>query len=114
MSANKYRLHNLTAIVDRNQLQVDGHTEGIMPIEPLAGKWRQFGWHVLEVDGHDVGQLLDAYDQALARKEGPSIIIAHTVKGRGVSFAEGKTAWHNRVFTPEEARAALAELGEAA
>ena len=114
MSANKYHLDRLTAIVDRNQLQVDGHTEGIMPVEPLASKWREFGWHVLEVDGHEVGQLLEAYDVALAHEGQPTIIIAHTVKGRGISFAEGKTAWHNRVFTQEEARAALAELGEVA
>ena len=114
MAASKYALHNLTALIDRNLMQVDGHTEGIMPVEPLAYKWRDFGWHVLEVDGHDVGELLDAYDEALAREGQPTIIIAHTVKGKGVSFAEGKVAWHNRVFTQEEAREALAELGEVA
>ena len=114
MCAAKYRLDNLTAILDRNRLQVDGFTEEIMPVEPLAAKWRDFGWHVLEVDGHDVGQLLRAYDLALVRKDQPTIIIARTVKGKGVSFSEGKVAWHNRVFTQEEARAALAELGEVA
>ena len=112
MSASKYQLHNLTAIVDRNQLQVDGYTEEIMPVESLTAKWRAFGWHVLEVDGHDVSQLLWAYNLALAWKRQPTVIIARTVKGRGVSFAEGKVAWHNRVFTQEEACTALAELGK--
>ena len=112
MCAAKYHLDNLTAILDRNQLQVDGSTEDVMPIEPLAAKWRDFGWNVLEVDGHDVGQLLRAYDGALARKNQPTVIIALTAKGRGISFTEGKVQWHNQVFTQEQARAALAELGE--
>ena len=112
MCAAKYHLVNLTAILDRNQLQVDGRTEDVMPIEPLAAKWRAFGWHVLEVDGHDVGQLLQAYDLALARKNQSTIIIAKTAKGRGISFSEGKVQWHNQVFTQDQARMALAELGE--
>ena len=114
MCGAKYRLCNLTAILDRNQLQVDGSTEEVMPIESVGPKWRAFGWHVLEVDGHDVGQLLQAYDQALAWKNQPTIIIADTVKGKGVSFAEGKTEWHSKTLKPEEARVALAELGEEA
>jgi transketolase len=112
MSAAKYRLDNLTAIIDRNKLQVDGPSEEVMPVEPLAAKWRDFGWHVLEVNGHDVGQLLRAYDLALAWKDQPTVIIAHTVKGHGISFTEGKVQWHNKALSKEEARVALAELGE--
>lgn len=112
MASAKYRLDNLTAIIDRNKLQVDGPSEEVMPVEPLAAKWRDFGWHVLEVDGHDVGQLLRAYDLALAQKGQPVVIIAHTEKGHGLSFSAGKVQWHNKALSGEEARAALAELGE--
>lgn len=110
MCAAKYRLCNLTVVLDRNDLQVDGPTEEVMPIESIAAKWRAFGWHVLEVDGHDVGQLLTAYDQALAREDQPTIIVAETVKGKGVTFAEGQTAWHSKALEPEQARIALMEL----
>jgi len=113
MAAAKYHLDNLTAIIDRNKLQVDGPSEEVMPVEPLAAKWRDFGWHVLEVNGHDVGQLLRAYDLALAWSGQPTAIIAHTQKGHGVSFTAGKVQWHNKALSPEEARLALAELGEA-
>lgn len=113
MSAAKYRLDNITAIIDRNKLQVDGPSEEVMPVEPLAAKWRDFGWHVLEVGGHDVGQLLRAYDLALAWKNQPTVIIAHTVKGYGLSFTAGKVQWHNKELSQEDARLALAELGEA-
>ena len=112
MASAKYKLDNLTAIIDRNKLQVDGPSEEVMPVEPLAAKWRDFGWYVLEVDGHDVGQLLRAYDLALAREGQPVVIIAHTEKGHGLSFAAGKVQWHNKALSGEEARAALAELGE--
>jgi len=112
MCGAKYKLDNLTAIVDRNQLQVDGFTEDVMSIEPLAAKWRNFGWHVLEINGHDVGQLLRAYDLAQAWNGQPTISIAETVKGYGISFTAGKVQWHNQVFTQDQARLALAELGE--
>ena len=112
MAAAKYHLDNLTAVVDRNNMQVDGVAEDIMPVEPLSDKWRSFGWHVLEVDGHAPEQLLRAYGLALARKGQPTIIIAKTVKGHGISFTAGKVHWHNRVLTQEGARVALAELGE--
>ena len=112
MAGAKYGLDNLTAILDRNMMQVDGLTEDIMPIEPLASKWRAFGWNVLEVDGHSVEQLVDAYDAALAHEGQPTIIIAQTIKGGGISFTAGKVHWHNQVFTEEQARIALAELGE--
>lgn len=114
MAAAKYKLDNLTAIIDRNKLQVDGPSEEVMPVEPLAAKWRDFGWHVLEVNGHDVGQLLHAYDLAIAWKDQPTAIIAHTEKGHGLSFSAGKVQWHNKALSPEEARLALAELGEIA
>lgn len=114
MAGAKYRLDNLTAILDRNKMQVDGTTEDVMPIEPLAAKWRDFGWNVLEVDGHDVGQLLRAYDLAAAHKGRPTIVIAHTVKGHGLSLTEGKLAWHNQALSKDQAQIALAELGETA
>jgi transketolase len=112
MAAAKYHLNNLTAIIDRNDLQVDGPSEEVMPVEPLAAKWRDFGWQVLEVNGHDVRQLRQAYGVALAWKDQPTVIIAHTVKGHGVSFTAGKVQWHNKELSPEDARKALAELGE--
>jgi transketolase len=113
MAAAKYRLDNLTAIVDRNGLQTDGTTEEVMPVEPLASKWRDFGWHVLEIDGHEVGQLLRAYDLALEHPGQPTAILARTEKGHGVSFAAGKVQWHNQALTAEQAALALAELEEA-
>jgi transketolase len=112
MCAAKFRLDNLTAILDRNRLQVDGTTEDVMPLEPLRGKWEEFGWRVLEVDGHDCRQLLSAYDLALSWRGQPTLIIGRTAKGRGISFAEDKVQWHNQALTQEQARAALAELGE--
>ena len=111
MAGAKYHLDTLTAVIDNNGVQVDGPSADIMPVEPLAAKWRDFGWNVLDVDGHDVGQLVAAYGQACDHKGQPTVIIARTVKGKGVSFAEGQTAWHNRVLTKGEATAALAELG---
>lgn len=112
MAGAKYGLDNLTAIVDRNRLQVDGASDDIMPVDPLDEKWRAFGWNVLEVDGHDIEQVLNAYDAALTHKSQPTVIIANTVKGKGVSFAEGQVAWHNQVLSEELAQVALADLGE--
>lgn len=113
MCAAKYHLSNLTAIVDRNQLQFDGPTEDVMPIEPLATKWRAFGWQVLEVDGHDIEQLLSAYNLALACKTQPTVIIANTIKGQGVSFAQGQVSWHSHAISQTECQIAMAELDEA-
>ena len=113
MAAAKYKLDNLTAIVDRNGLQTDGTTEEVMPVEPLANKWRDFGWHVLEVNGHHIAELLQAYDAAAAHASQPTVIVAHTVKGYGVSFAAGKVQWHNQALSQEQLTMALAELGEA-
>ena len=94
MSASKFKLDNLTAIIDRNGIQQDGLTEQIMPLEPLASKWRAFNWNVIEVDGYDYLQLIDAFDNAEMTKHSPTIIIAHTVKGKGISFMEWSPAYH--------------------
>ena len=107
MAAANYKLDNLTAILDRNRLQIDGFTESVMKIEPLADKWRSFGWHVIEVDGHDFKEIGNALN---AVSEKPKIIIAHTTKGRGVSFMENNADFHGKAPTEEECRKALGEL----
>lgn len=109
--AAKYRLSNLVAIVDNNGVQLDGPVHEILPIEPLAEKWRSFGWAVQEVDGHNIRELLDALDLAANIHERPAVIIAHTIKGKGCSFMEGQAAWHGRAPTPQELACALEELG---
>jgi len=96
MEAAKWRLDNLTAIVDNNGVQLDGILAEIMPMEPLPDKWRAFGWHVIEADGHDVRSLVAALDEATQTVGRPTVVIAHTVKGKGVSFMEGKSAWHGK------------------
>ncbi len=96
--AGKQKLHNLTAIVDRNNIQIDGYTEDIMPLEPLADKWRAFNWHVIEVDGHNFEALNAAFGEARTVFEKPTVIIAHTIPGKGVSFAEGDFRWHGDPF----------------
>jgi transketolase len=106
----KYKLHNITAIIDRNNIQIDGFTEDVMPLEPLADKWRSFGWHVLEVDGHNIRQIIDACEEAKAIFEKPTVIIAHTIPGKGVSFMESQPDWHGKPPTAEQATVALAEL----
>jgi transketolase len=110
MSAPKFKLDNLLAILDLNRIQLLGPVGEVMPIEPVAEKWRSFNWHVLEVDGHDVGQLRAACAQAAARRGGPTIILAHTVKGKGVSFMENTHEWHSAAVTDEVRERALAEL----
>lgn len=111
MLAGKYRLHNLIAILDRNNIQIEGDTEEVMPLEPLADKWRSFGWHVIEVGGHDFETLNQAVEQAQAIHEKPTIIIAHTIPGKGVSFMERDYKWHGKPPNKEEAEKALKELG---
>ncbi len=108
--AGKERLRNLTCLIDRNNIQIDGNTEDIMPLEPLAEKWRAFQWHVIEIDGHNMRAIIDAYKQAEAIAEKPTVIIAHTIPGKGVSFMERKYEWHGKAPTPEEARRAIKEL----
>jgi transketolase len=110
--ASKYGLANLIGILDNNGVQLDGFVRDVMPIEPLAPRWAAWGWHVLEIDGHDVRQIADALDLAAASRDRPTMIIAHTVKGKGVSFMENDAAWHGGVPTAEQLRQALAELGE--
>ena len=113
MAAAKYRLGNLTAIVDANGVQQTGATADVMPTEPLADKWRSFGWHVQEIHGHNVRQILDALDHADETHARPSVIIAHTTKGRGVSFMEYDHRWHAGILTEEQYERALGELREA-
>src|SRR3989338_2421184 len=110
MLAGKYRLRNLIAIVDRNNIQIEGDTENIMPLEPLADKWRAFNWHVIEVGGHDFAALNQAVEEAHAIDEKPTVIIAHTIPGKGVSFMERDYKWHGKAPKKEEAEKALAEL----
>ena len=111
MTAAKYRLGNLVAIVDRNGCQIDGETDDVMPLEPLAPKFTAFGWGVQEIDGHDVVAILEALRQAQSIPAAPQVIIARTVKGRGVSFMEGRYEWHSGQVSEEQARQASAELG---
>jgi transketolase len=111
MSAAHYGLDNLTAVVDRNRLQIDGRTKEVMSLEPLPEKWRAFGWHTLEVDGHDIPELLEALKTCRGVSGRPSLIIAHTVKGKGVSVFEDKAKYHGVAPTDEEYQQALKELG---
>jgi transketolase len=112
MAASQFRLDNLTVIIDRNRLQQGDETERTVSLEPLADRWRSFGWTVREVDGHDVDALIEAFRAVPFEAGRPNCVIAHTRKGRGVSFMEGRVEWHHRVPTDAELAAALAELGE--
>lgn len=108
--AGKNRLSNLTQIIDRNNIQIDGTTEQIMPLEPLKDKYESFNWHVIEVDGHNIEQFVDAVSEAKAIYEKPTVIIAHTIPGKGVSFMENNYVWHGKPPNAEEAKKALVEL----
>ena len=110
MFAGKERLANLTAIIDRNNLQIDGYTENVMPLESLREKYEAFRWHVIEIDGHNIEAFVDATNEAKAIYEKPTVIIAHTIPGRGVSFMERDYLWHGKPPTKEEAEVALSEL----
>ena len=110
MFASKYRLSNITAIIDRNNIQIDGFTEDVMPIEPLKAKYESFGWHVIEINGHDIYQIYSAVAESWAIFEKPTVIIAHTIAGKGVSFMERDYFWHSRPFKSGEAEKALKEL----
>lgn len=110
MAASQFGLDNLTVIVDRNRLQQGDATERTIGLEPLADRWRAFGWGVVEVDGHDIAALASTFNALPAVEERPTCVIAHTVKGRGVSFIEDRVEWHHRVPTDEELAAALLEL----
>lgn len=110
MTASHYGLDNICGIVDNNGLQIDGPVEEVMRIAPLHDKWAAFGWHVIEVDGHNMEQILGALDEAENIKGKPTVIIAHTIKGKGVSFFEGKVEYHGIAPTPAELERALKEL----
>ncbi|MBR4057823.1 MAG: transketolase [Oscillospiraceae bacterium] len=114
MSAPKFGLNNLCAIVDWNGVQLDGTNDEVMPLGDLAAKWAAFGWNVIECGGHDIAALDAAMDAAEAYVNGPSVILAKTVKGKGVSFMEGKAAWHGKAIDAESFAAAMKELGGAA
>lgn len=109
MSASHYKLDNLTAIVDRNMLQIDGSTEDVMALEPYTEKWRAFGWHVREVNGHDFTDMLKAFKSLPFSKNKPSMIIAKTVKGKGISFMENRPEWHGKAVKGEFADTARRE-----
>ncbi len=110
MLAGKHKLRNVIAVIDRNNIQIEGVTEEIMPLEPLADKWRAFNWHVIETPGHDFKSLDEAFQEAHAVYEKPTVIIAHTVPGKGVSFMERNYKWHGKAPNEEEAKKALEEL----
>jgi transketolase len=110
MYGSFHRVDNVCAIVDYNKLQLDGFVKEIMDLEPLAGKWRAFGWHTLEIDGHDIPAIQKAFAEAAAAKGRPTVIIAHTVKGKGVSFMENNPKYHGVAPTPQEVELALKEL----
>lgn len=110
MAAAHYKCNNLCAVLDYNRFQIDGKVEDIMGLEPLADKWRAFGWDVIEIDGHNIEEILRAYEEMRDNSRSPTIIIAHTVKGKGVSFMENVVDFHGRAPTAEEAEIALKEL----
>lgn len=110
MFAGKEQLDNLVVVMDRNNIQIDGWTEDIMPLEPLADKYRAFNWHVIEVDGHNIEAVMDAFKQAEAVHQKPTMILAYTVPGKGVGFMENDYTWHGKPPTEDEAKIALKEL----
>jgi transketolase len=110
MSAYHYKLDNLIAIVDRNRFQVDGPTEEIMTLDPIADKWRGFGWETAEIDGHNMAEIVKTLSNVPITAGKPTAVVAHTTKGKGVSFMENQVSWHYRAPTPEEAAKALEEL----
>ncbi|QQR82925.1 transketolase [Candidatus Campbellbacteria bacterium] len=110
MFAGKNKLSNLTAVIDRNNIQINGMTEDVMPLEPLADKWRAFNWHVIEVDGHNMMAFVDAIDEAKAIVEKPTMIIAHTIAGKGIKEIEYDFHWHGKPPTKEEEQKFLKEL----
>jgi transketolase len=110
MFAAKHRLDNLTFIMDRNNIQIDGYTEDVMPLEPLRKKYEAFNWHVIDVNGHNIEQIVDAIEEAKSIFEKPVMIIAHTIPGKGVDFIEWEYAWHGKAPKPDEARKALKQL----
>ena len=110
MTAAHYKLDNICAIIDNNGLQIDGHCRDVMYIEPIVKKWEAFGWHVIDINGHDMEAVVHALDEAESVKNKPTMIVARTIKGKGVSFFEGKVEYHGIAPTSEELEKALKEL----
>ena len=110
MFAGKYKLSQLVVFVDRNNIQIDGNTEDVMPLEDLAGKWQSFGWHVQEIDGHNIDSIIDAASMARAITNRPSVIIMHTIPGKGVDFMEYDYHWHGMPPNSQQAKDALRKL----
>lgn len=110
MFAGKYKLSQLIAFVDRNNIQIDGSTDEVMPLEDLRGKWESFGWHVQEIDGHNIESIIDAASMARAITTKPSVILAHTIPGKGVDFMEYDYKWHGMPPNHEQAKVALEKL----
>jgi transketolase len=110
MLAGKNKLNNLVGVIDRNNIQIDGYTEDIMPLEPLSDKWRAWNWHVIEIDGHNMEEIADAFEAAKAIYEKPTLIIAHTIPGKGVKEFERDYRWHGKPPDEKEAKMALSEL----
>ena len=110
MFAGKYKINNLTVVIDRNNIQIDGFTENVMPLEPLREKYEAFGWHVIEVDGNNIRAFVDTVREARAIYEKPTVIIAHTIPGKGVDFMENDFHWHGIPPDKEQAKKALHEL----
>ncbi|MEO2065710.1 MAG: transketolase [Desulfurobacteriaceae bacterium] len=112
MAASHYNLNNLVVILDNNNLQIDGPVDEVMSIYPAAEKWKAFGWNVMEINGHDFKEIKEALDRADESRFKPTMIIAKTVKGKGVSFMENRAEWHGKALPPELLKEALKELGE--
>jgi len=112
MFASHNKLDNLIVFLDRNKLQIDGSTEEVMSIEPIISKWNSFGWHVLEINGHDMDQIVDAVNRAEELHGEPTIVVSHTIKGKGVPFMEGSLAFHGKAANDEQLEKALEALGE--
>jgi transketolase len=110
LTAGKFQLNNLINIIDRNFIQIDGSTEDVMPLEPLADKYRAFNWNVLECDGNDIAQFIATVEKAQQSQDKPTVIIAHTTPGKGVSYMEGDYTWHGKPPNKEQADVALREL----
>ncbi len=110
MLAGKNKLNNLVAVIDRNNIQIDGYTEDIMPLESFSDKWRAFNWHVIEIDGHNMEEIADAFEMAKTIFEKPTMIIAHTIPGKGVKEFERDYRWHGKPPTKEEGQMAINEL----
>jgi transketolase len=110
MFAAKNKLGNLTAILDRNYIQIDGNTEDVMPLDPVKEKYLAFNWNVIEIDGNNIEEILPALSQAKKPRGKPTMVIARNVPGKGVSFMENNYEWHGKPPTPEQAEIALAEL----